>query len=94
MRSIAWAFFPGMNISDKLSLPPETDLHCYIAIETGTITLTVSGRGSADFLALGSPMSRKRVYVRDHGKPNSLRTYRIRDDTYVGLGKVGLLPTK
>jgi len=72
MRSIAWAFFPGMNISDNISLPRETDLHCYFAIETGTLISTVSGRGSADFLALGSPVSRRRVCVRDHKKSENL----------------------
>ncbi len=55
MRSIAWAFFPRMNISDNISLPRETDLHFYFVIETGTLISTVSGRGSADFLALSSP---------------------------------------
>lgn len=61
-----------MNISGNISLPRETDPYCYFAIETGTLISTVSGRGSADFLALGSPVSRRRVFVRDHKKSENL----------------------
>ncbi len=72
MWSIVWAFLPGMNVSGNISLPRETDLHCYFAIETGTLVSTVSGRGSADLLTLGSPVSRRRVSVRGHKKSENL----------------------
>ena len=31
--------FPGMNISGNISLPCETDSHCFFAIETGTLNV-------------------------------------------------------
>jgi len=72
MWSTAWAFFLGMNISGNISLSRETNPYCYFAIETGTLISTVSNRGFADFLALGSLVSRRRVCVRDHKKFENL----------------------
>jgi len=72
MRSIAWAFFLGMNIFDNISLSRETNLHCYFAIETGTLISIVLGKDFANFLALGSLVSRRRVCVQDHKKFENL----------------------